>query len=106
MLLLKICWLKPQDFMRQIVRAALPLGKGIILDPFMGSGSTIAAAAYLGLASIGLEVKGVFLCGTKVGAQDSEISDGAWDKQCQNYYFHRPTCKKDQDGVTINQQAF
>ncbi len=48
--------LKPQGFLRQIVRAALPLGRGTILDPFMGSGSTIAAAAGLGLKSIGLEV--------------------------------------------------
>ena len=34
--------LKPQAFMRQIVRACLPLGEGV---PFMGGGSTIAAAA-------------------------------------------------------------
>jgi site-specific DNA-methyltransferase (adenine-specific) len=40
---------------RQIVRAALPFGEGVILDPFMGSGSTIAAASAMGLASIGLE---------------------------------------------------
>ena len=49
--------LKPQNFLRQIVRASLPLGEGIILDPFMGSGSTIAAADACGLASIGLEVR-------------------------------------------------
>ena len=30
--------LKPQGFMRQIVRAALPLGEGIVLDPFHGRG--------------------------------------------------------------------
>lgn len=36
--------LKPQAFMRQIVRASLPLGEGLVLDPFMGAGSTIAAA--------------------------------------------------------------
>src|SRR5439155_22051439 len=47
--------LKPQQFLRQIVRAALPLGHGLILDPFMGSGSTIAAASACGLSSIGLE---------------------------------------------------
>jgi len=49
--------LKPQHFLRQIVHAALPLGKGVILDPFMGSGSTIAAAAACGLQSIGLELR-------------------------------------------------
>jgi DNA modification methylase len=47
--------LKPQHFMRQIVRAALPFDEGTILDPFMGSGSTIAAATACGLNSIGLE---------------------------------------------------
>lgn len=47
--------LKPQSFLRQVVRASLPLGEGIILDPFMGSGSTVAAAQALGLACIGVE---------------------------------------------------
>lgn len=47
--------LKPQSFLRQIVSAALPLGDGVILDPFMGSGSTIAAAQASNLRSIGLE---------------------------------------------------
>lgn len=48
--------LKPQAFMRQIVRAVLPLGQGIVLDPFMGAGSTIAAATAVDYASIGLEL--------------------------------------------------
>ena len=48
--------LKPQDFMRQIVRASLPLSEGSILDPFMGSGSTVAAATSCGLDSIGIEI--------------------------------------------------
>jgi site-specific DNA-methyltransferase (adenine-specific) len=52
--------LKPQSFLRQIVRAALPLGEGVLLDPFMGSGSTIAAAAAWGLQSIGLEINHEF----------------------------------------------
>lgn len=47
--------LKPQSFLRKVVYAALPLGEGIVLDPFMGSGSTIAAAEALGYASIGIE---------------------------------------------------
>lgn len=47
--------LKPQSFMRKVVYAALPLGKGLVADPFMGSGATIAAAESLGLMSIGVE---------------------------------------------------
>lgn len=47
--------LKPQGFMRKIVRASLPLGQGIVLDPFMGGGSTIAAAVAVGYESIGIE---------------------------------------------------
>jgi DNA modification methylase len=49
--------LKPQAFLRQIVRASLPLGQGTVLDPFMGSGSTIAAAEACGQLSIGLEIQ-------------------------------------------------
>jgi DNA modification methylase len=47
--------LKPQTLMRQLVWASLPLGRGVILDPFMGAGSTIAAAKYHGLKSVGVE---------------------------------------------------
>jgi DNA modification methylase/transcriptional regulator with XRE-family HTH domain len=52
--------LKPQAFMRQIVRAALPLGDGVVLDPFMGAGSTIAAACAVGYRSIGIELDNEF----------------------------------------------
>jgi DNA modification methylase len=47
--------LKPQNFLRQVVRASLPLGQGVVLDPFAGSGSTLAAATAVGYASIGVE---------------------------------------------------
>ena len=52
--------LKPQAFMQQIVRASLPLGAGIILDPFMGAGSTISAAITVGYRSIGIESDSAF----------------------------------------------
>ncbi|MDP8982270.1 MAG: site-specific DNA-methyltransferase [Acidobacteriota bacterium] len=39
-----------------LVRASLPLGRGVVLDPFMGAGSTIAAAKHLGLTSVGVEL--------------------------------------------------
>jgi site-specific DNA-methyltransferase (adenine-specific) len=47
--------LKPQSFLRQVVRASLPLGEGVVLDPFAGSGSTLAAAEAVGYKSIGVE---------------------------------------------------
>ena len=52
--------LKPQALMRQLVRASLPLGAGIVLDPFMGGGSTIAAAMAVGYDSIGIEIDPTF----------------------------------------------
>jgi DNA modification methylase len=47
--------LKPQAFLRKLVRGVLPLGEGIVLDPFAGSGSTLAAAEAVGYQSIGIE---------------------------------------------------
>ena len=59
--------LKPQAFMRQIVRAALPLGQGTILDPFLGGGSTIAAAVAVGYSSIGIELDPHYLERARLG---------------------------------------
>ena len=47
--------LKPQEFLRRLVRGVLPLGEGVILDPFCGAGSTLAAATAVGYKSIGVE---------------------------------------------------
>ncbi len=47
--------LKPQSLLRRLVYAALPLGEGVIADPFMGSGSTVAAAEAMGLQCVGVE---------------------------------------------------
>ena len=47
--------LKPQAFLRQLVRGILPLGSGIVLDPFAGAGSTLAACNAIGYQSIGVE---------------------------------------------------
>ena len=47
--------LKPQRFMRQLVRASLPLGIGIVYDPFAGGGSTLAAAEALGYRALGTD---------------------------------------------------
>lgn len=53
--------LKPQAFMRAIVRGSLPLGEGMMLDPFAGSGSTLAAAEAIGYHSIGIEADPKFV---------------------------------------------
>ena len=47
--------LKPQALLRELVWSILPLGEGVVCDPFMGSGSTVAAAEALGYASVGVE---------------------------------------------------
>ncbi len=47
--------LKPQQLLRFLCRMVMPT-EGILLDPFMGSGSTIAACEAIGIDSIGLEV--------------------------------------------------
>jgi site-specific DNA-methyltransferase (adenine-specific) len=52
--------LKPQHLLRLLVRALLPLGEGKVLDPFMGSGSTLAAATAVGYPSIGIELDPVY----------------------------------------------
>lgn len=52
--------LKPQKLMRELCHAALPLQEGVILDPFMGSGSTVAAAHALGYDAVGIEIDETF----------------------------------------------
>ena len=47
--------LKPQSFLRHLVRSVLPVGEGTILDPFAGAGSTLAASEAVGYQSIGVE---------------------------------------------------
>jgi len=47
--------LKPQDFLRKLIRGVLPLGEGVIVDTFAGAGSTLAAAEAVGYQSVGIE---------------------------------------------------
>lgn len=47
--------LKPQRFLRRVVKAALPLGIGIVYDPFAGSGSTLAAGEAIGYYTLGTD---------------------------------------------------
>jgi site-specific DNA-methyltransferase (adenine-specific) len=47
--------LKPQGLLRELVYAVLPLGKGVVLDSFMGSGSTVAAGIAMGIQCVAIE---------------------------------------------------
>jgi site-specific DNA-methyltransferase (adenine-specific) len=55
--------LKPQHLLRVLVRALLPRGAGTVVDPFMGSGSTLAAATAVGYPSIGIELDPIYYAG-------------------------------------------
>src|SRR5690606_608298 len=52
--------LKPQAFLRRLVRGVLPLSRGVVLDPFAGSASTLAAAEAVGYESVGVERDGAY----------------------------------------------
>jgi DNA modification methylase len=85
--------LKPQRFMRQIVRAVLPLGTGRVLDPFMGGGSTIAAAEAIGYASVGVEIDpDYFVRATEAIPRLAELYQGESDSETvEELYDLTPT---------------
>ena len=69
--------LKPQAFLRQLVYSALPLGEGVVADPFMGSGRTIAACEATGVCGVGVErVPGFFSLAKKAVPKLAAISVG------------------------------
>ncbi len=47
--------IKPQAFLRQIIRAVLPIGEGRILDPFAGCATTLAACQSMDIEGVGVE---------------------------------------------------
>lgn len=48
--------MKPQHLLRILTRSLLPLGEGRVLDPFCGSGSTLAACQAVSYDAIGVEM--------------------------------------------------
>ncbi|MGH9809586.1 MAG: DNA methyltransferase, partial [Terriglobia bacterium] len=52
---------KPLPFMRKLINRVAPSPADVILDPFMGSGTTGVAAIQLGHKFIGIEINGDYL---------------------------------------------
>lgn len=52
--------IKPLEIVRNIIGNSMPNGGGIVLDPFLGSGTTAVAARQLGYDWIGIEVDPAF----------------------------------------------
>jgi site-specific DNA-methyltransferase (adenine-specific) len=47
---------KPQAFLRRMIAALLPLGEGVVLDPFAGCGTTLAACEAQAAMGVGIEI--------------------------------------------------
>jgi DNA modification methylase len=100
--------LKPQSLMRQLVRAALPLGRGVILDPFMGSGSTIAAAEAVGYSSIGIEKDSAYYSvATKSIPTLARFTPNGTDGKCGGAFAstERLEINSHQEGSRIRREA-
>ncbi|MDR1727548.1 MAG: site-specific DNA-methyltransferase [Acidobacteriota bacterium] len=83
--------LKPQTFLRQLVRAVLPLGRGVVVDTFAGSGSTLAAAEAVGYESIGVEKDETYFklaceAVTKLAKYDTEKKSKPSESTCEPVY--------------------
>lgn len=61
--------LKPQHLLRILARAVLPLGQGVVLEPFAGSGSTLGACQAIGYDAVGVELDAEYY-----GALESNIA--------------------------------
>jgi site-specific DNA-methyltransferase (adenine-specific) len=93
--------LKPQALLRELVYAVLPLGKGVLVDPFMGSGSTIAAAEAIGYSSIGIEKDSAYYSvATKAIAALARFIPNGTNGKCGGEFAaaKRPTANSHQEG--------
>jgi site-specific DNA-methyltransferase (adenine-specific) len=73
---------KPQEIAEWLIRLVTPKG-GIVLDPFVGSGTTLVAAKRLGFESVGVDQDPTYIklarrrCGLDVVGPMDRFADGA-----------------------------
>jgi DNA modification methylase len=79
---------KPTDLMRYLCRLVTPPG-GVVLDPFMGSGSTGKAAIFEGFEFVGIEREDKYLeiCKARIEAANSQIESAEAKDARQNDLF-------------------
>jgi len=61
--------LKPQHLLRILARSLLPLGQGVVLEPFAGSGSTLGACQAIGYDAVGVEIDAEYYSGLETHIQ-------------------------------------
>lgn len=68
----------PADLQRRCIQASGIEGGGIVLDPYMGSGSTVRAARELGHDFIGFEIDPAIcaIANSEAGVSDDAAFDG------------------------------
>lgn len=74
---------KPVDVMRQLVRV-VPEG-GVVLDPFLGSGTTAVAALIEGRRVVGAEMSAEFIEATKVRVLEAQMKDASRPQQAFDF---------------------
>lgn len=65
----------PEAVLERIIRVATPDG-GVVLDPFAGSGTTLAVAKKLGRSYLGIELSEQYADGVRKRLQMIEFADG------------------------------
>lgn len=64
---------KPMDLMEWLIRLLCPIG-GLVIDPFVGSGTTGCAAVHVGRSCIGIEREDIYV-------QTAELRTAYWSAQ-------------------------
>lgn len=74
--------MKPIALMRYLCRLVTPPG-GVILDPFMGSGSSLLAAYREGFRSIGVELEAKYcdIAWKRLAAEDPDVTEQTGGKK-------------------------